>query len=253
VACLFLTVFMMTAEGKPVRPSLRNWVVLFCMGMTGIFGYNVFFLKGLKLIEAGRASVIVANNPILIALLSAAFLGERLNFLKVIGILISVTGAVLAISRGDLPSVLRGGFGWGEINIFGCVASWVAYTLLGKKVMSQLSPLAAVSYSSFAGTVCLLPAAWAEGLWAGWPYSVSDWANAFFLGFLGTVLAFVWYYQGIQRLGPVRTVLFINFVPIFAIIFAKILLGEPLTLSLAAGAILVSSGVYLTTLGSRRA
>jgi drug/metabolite transporter (DMT)-like permease len=253
VACVFLVVFMLRAGEKPVRLSWRNGVVIFCMGMTGIVGYNVFFLKGLKLIEAGRASIIIANNPILIALLSAAFFGERLNGLKVVGIALSVTGAVLAITRGDLPYLLRGGFGWGEINILGCVASWVAFTLLGKKVMSQLSPLSAVTYSSFAGTACLIPAAWAEGLWTAWPYRTADWANAFFLGFFGTVLAFVWYYQGIQRIGPARAGLFMNFVPLFAILLANLILGEPLTASLAIGALLVSSGVYLTTLGSRRA
>jgi drug/metabolite transporter (DMT)-like permease len=253
VACVFLVVFMLRAGEKPVRLSWRNRVVIFCMGMTGIVGYNVFFLKGLKLIEAGRASIIIANNPILIALLSAVFFGERLNGLKVFGIALSVTGAVLAITRGDLSFLLRGGFGWGEINILGCVASWVAFTLLGKKAMSQLSPLSVVTYSSLAGAACLFPAAWAEGLWTAWPYSAADWANAFFLGFFGTVLAFVWYYQGIQRIGPARAGLFINFVPLFAILLAYLLLGEPLTASLATGALLVSSGVYLTTLGSRRA
>jgi drug/metabolite transporter (DMT)-like permease len=252
VASLFLAAWMLKSGERPVRPTGRNALLVLLMGMTGIFGYNVFFLKGLKLIEAGRASVIVACNPILIALLSAAFLRERLNALKIAGILISVTGAVAAITRGDLSSVFRGGFGWGEVHIFGCVASWGAYTLLGKAVMAQLSPQAAVTYSSIAGTLCLLPAAWAEGLWAGWPYRAADWANAFFLGFFGTVLAFVWYYQGIQRIGAARAGLFINFVPIFAVLMAYVLRGEELKASLAAGALLVSSGVYLTTLGSRR-
>jgi drug/metabolite transporter (DMT)-like permease len=66
------------------------------------------------------------------------------------------------------------------------------------------------------------------------------------------VLGFVWYYQGIQRIGPVRAGLFINFVPIFAVLLSVLLLKEPLTLSLLAGAVLVSSGVCLTTLGAYR-
>lgn len=53
---------------------------------TGIFLYNIFFFKGLKLIEAGRAAIIIANNPICIALLSVCFFKEKLSFLKIIGI-----------------------------------------------------------------------------------------------------------------------------------------------------------------------
>jgi drug/metabolite transporter (DMT)-like permease len=222
------------------------------MGMSGIFLYNVFFLKGLKLIEAGRASIIIANNPIFIALLSALFFGERLNLMKITGIFISVTGAVTVITRGELWTGLSGGFGWGELYIFGCVASWVAYSLLGKSVMSDLSPLAAVTYSSVIGAVCLFPAAVMEGLWDARHFSPLAWVSVFYLGFFGTVLGFVWYYEGIQRIGPVRAGLFINFVPVSAVLLAYLILDEPLTISLLIGAILVSSGVYLTTLGSRR-
>jgi len=221
--------------------------------MTGVFLYNVFFLKGLKLIEAGRASIIIASNPIFIAVMSALIFHDRLNRLKVAGILISVSGAVTVITRGEFQSGLGAGVGWGELFIFGCVASWVAYSLLGKSVMSDLSPLVAVTYSSVIGAVCLFPPAVMEGLWDSGGYSFAAWASIFYLGFFGTVLGFVWYYEGIKRIGPVRAGLFINFVPISAVFLAFLILGEPLTLSLLIGAVLVSSGVYLTTLGSRRA
>jgi drug/metabolite transporter (DMT)-like permease len=60
------------------------------------------------------------------------------------------------------------------------------------------------------------------------------------------VLGFVWFYQGIQRLGAMRAGLFINFVPVSAVLLAFLILGEPLTASLLAGAALVTLGVYLT-------
>ena len=252
VASAFLVALTLRMEKKLHRPSPRHLISLFLMGMSGIFLYNVFFLKGLKLVEAGRASIIIANNPIFIALLSALIFGERLNLMKVAGILISVTGAVTVITRGKLWTGLSGGFGWGELYIFGCVAAWVAYSLLGKSVMTGLSPLAAVTYSSVIGAVCLFPAAVMEGLWDARNFSLTAWASVFYLGFFGTVLGFVWYYEGIQRIGPVRAGLFINFVPVSAVFLAYLILNESLTVSLLIGAILVSSGVYLTTLGSRR-
>jgi drug/metabolite transporter (DMT)-like permease len=252
VASACLVAVLLKMEKQVARPSGRYLAVLLVMGMTGVFAYNVLFLKGLKLIEAGRASVIIANNPVFIALMAAVFFGERLNLLKVAGILVSLAGAVTVITRGQLSSLLNGGFGWGELFILGCVASWVAYSLLGKIVMTRLSPLAAVTFSSVAGTVCLFPPAVMEGLLTAEPYPLAAWVSIVYLGFFGTVLGFVWYYQGIQRIGPVRAGLFINFVPIFAVLLSVLLLKEPLTLSLLAGAVLVSSGVCLTTLGAYR-
>lgn len=253
VASVFLVAFTWRMERKLSLPKRRQLIPLLLMGMTGVFLYNVFFLKGLKLIEAGRASIIIANNPIFIALMSALIFRDRLNLLKVVGILISVGGAVTVITRGEFLGGLGGGFGWGELYIFGCVASWVTYSLLGKAVMSDLSPLAAVTYSSIVGAVALFPAAVMEGLWDSGSYSPAAWASVLYLGFFGTVLGFVWYYEGIRRIGPVRAGLFINFVPVSAVFLAFLILGEPLTVSLLFGALLVTSGVYLTTLGSRRA
>ncbi|MBW1777118.1 MAG: DMT family transporter [Deltaproteobacteria bacterium] len=252
VASVLLTILLFRLERPLSFPGKKHLFPLFVMGMTGVFLYNVFFLKGLKLIEAGRASIIIANNPIFIALMSAVIFRERLNVLKIAGILVSVSGAVIVITRGRILEGLGGGFGWGEIYIFGCVASWVTYSLLGKAVMAALSPLAAVTYSALAGALCLFPPAIQEGLFDGQPYSFQAWVSIFYLGVFGTVLGFLWYYEGIRRIGPVRAGLFINFVPISAVVLSFFILGEPLTLSLLIGAVLVSSGVYLTTLGAYR-
>jgi drug/metabolite transporter (DMT)-like permease len=60
------------------------------------------------------------------------------------------------------------------------------------------------------------------------------------------VLGFVWFYEGIKKIGPTKAGLFINFVPISAILMAFLFLDEPLTFSLLVGALLVTTGVYLT-------
>jgi len=247
IASTFLFVVLLKEERK-LPPITRGQVLpLILLGLTGVFAYNVFFFKGLKLIEAGRAAVIIANNPILIALFSALLFKERLTLIKTIGILLSVTGAVLAISRGNPASLLQGGLGWGEVFIGACVLSWVTFSLLGKTVMAGLSPLTSVTYSAAIGAAALFIPACYDGLLQGlMHYGWSAWIGVFYLGFFGTVLGFVWYYEGIQAIGPTKAGLFINFVPISAIILAFIILDEPLTISLIGGAVLVSTGVYLT-------
>lgn len=246
VASVFLVCLLIRTEGKLTLPSRKQIFPVIMLGLTGALLYNYFFLKGLKIIEAGRASVIIANNPIFIALFSAYFFKEHLNPVKIIGIIVSVAGAVIVISRGRILEVLQGGIGMGEIYILGCVASWVAFSLIGKAVMNGLSPLQSVTYSSVAGALLLLIPAFMEGGFGFLNHSFGEWALIFYLGFFGTVLGFLWYYQGIQKIGPTRAGLFINFVPISGILLGAAFLGEQITPSLLIGTVMVSSGVYLT-------
>ena len=246
VASFFLILLVWKAEGKSALISRRQILPVILLGLTGVFCYNVFFFKGLKLIEASRAAIIIANNPIFIALFAALFFNEKLNALKITGIVISVSGAIIAISKGNVLEILQGNLGMGEVYVFLCVASWVIFSLLGKTVMTALSPLSSITYSSISGTILLFIPALKEGLTNCIYYSVSDWWNIFYLGFFGTVLGFVWFYEGINQIGPTKAGLFINFVPISAILLAFFILGEPLTASLLIGTLLVSTGVYLT-------
>jgi drug/metabolite transporter (DMT)-like permease len=247
IASAFLCLTAIKMEGR--LPALRSQHLfpIFLLGMTGVFAYNVFFFKGLKLIEASRASIIIANNPIFIALFSALLFKERLTSMRLTGILISITGAVVVITRGDWHLIVNGAVGWGELFILGSVASWVTFSLLGKVLLAELSPLTSVLYAALSGTLCLAVPAWQEGLLTTWTsYTAADWVALAYLGFFGTVLGFVWYYQGIQRIGAMKAGVFINFVPISAIIFSFFILHEPLSPSLLFGAAMVLSGVYLT-------
>ncbi len=238
-------------EGKlPILKKEQMIPVIF-LGLTGIFTYNFFFFKGLKIVSAGRAAIIVATNPIFISLLSAHFFKEKLNWIKIAGILLSVIGAITVISNGSLFEMFQGSFGWGEVYILGCVFSWVAYSLIGKAVMSSLSPLVAVAYSSVVGVLALFLPAFFEGIVQDFVYfSKLDFIGILYLGLFGTVLGFLWYYEGIKNIGPMRASLFINFVPISAVLLAFFILSEPITLSLLIGTVLVTFGVYLTNTAS---
>jgi len=247
VASVFLLALTWKLEGTLPKLNRSQIVALAALGMTGIFTYNVLFFKGLKLIEASRASLIVATCPVFIAVFSALFMKERIGLIKGLGVIISVCGAGVVVSKGSLSEIFRGGLGRGELYILCCVLCWVAYSLIGKAAMKSLSPLACVSYSAVFGTIALLvPAAFEGLLQNAWHASLVDWLCIFYLGVFGTVIGFVWYYQGVERLGPTKAGLFINFVPIFAILSALLILGEAVTLSLAVGAAMVISGAYLT-------
>jgi drug/metabolite transporter (DMT)-like permease len=235
-------------EGRLQPLRKKQLLLVFLSGMTGVFLYNVFFLTGLQTMMASRASVIVASNPVFISLFAALlFRGERLTPVKIIGIVLSVSGAVYVISRGNPADILQGRLGRGEMLIFGCVLSWVSYSLIGKVVMKDVRPVSAVTYACLFGAAALLPPALFEGM-AGslGDYSMPAWLSIVYLGFFGTCLGFVWYYEGIKQIGPSKSAVFINFVPISAVIMSFFLLGETIDASLLLGAALVLSGIYLT-------
>jgi drug/metabolite transporter (DMT)-like permease len=246
VAVVLLLMLTLRAERGLPRLSLRQFAAVLLLGLSGVFAYNVFFFSGLKEVEAGRAAVIIANNPISITLFSVLLFREKIGVRRLLGILISVFGAIVVITRGNIAGIFSEGFGRGEFYIFCCVLSWTAYSLVGKAVMRKLSALVTVAYSSVAGTAMLLPLALREGMpgdLAG--YSRVDWLGLAYLGVFGTVVGFTWFYQGMSVIGPVRASQFINFVPVFAIILAFLILKEPLTRSLIVGTALVITGVYL--------
>jgi len=78
------------------------------------------------------------------------------------------------------------------------------------------------------------------------------WLSIGYLGIFGTVLGFLWYFEGIQQIGASRAAIFINFVPINGVLLATLILAEPLTSALLLGGVLVVSGSWLTNRPTRR-
>ncbi len=235
-------------EGRLQSLRRTQFFFVFLSGMTGVFLYNIFFLTGLQTVPAGRASVIVASNPVLITLFAALlFRGERMTLMKALGVVLSVSGAVYVITRGNPGEILQGAIGRGELLIFGCVASWVAYSLIGKVVTRDVLPVSAVTYACLIGTAALFPPALLDGMAGNLGcYSMNAWLSIGYLGFFGTCLGFIWYYEGIREIGPSKAGVFINFVPVSAVILSFFMLGEPIDASLLIGTAMVLSGIYLT-------
>lgn len=247
IATLALAVLTRMIHGRIPIPSRRQWLSLLLLGMTGIVSYNILFFIGMQNIEAGRASLIIALNPLAITVAAAIFLDEKLSFMQFGGILISLTGALFVISNGHPWSIFSGGFGIGEASILGCVASWTTYSLIGRNVLKTLSPLVSVFYSSLIGTLLLFPFALNNNLTTNiLTYSIYDWASLTFLGLLGTAVGVSFYYRAIQKIGASRSSVFINLVPFFSILLSWLMLGEAMKFSVLSGGLLLLTGVYLT-------
>jgi drug/metabolite transporter (DMT)-like permease len=249
-ACLLaLTLYK---EGGLPRLRPPQVLAVLVLGLTGVFAYNVLFFEGLKTVAAGRAAVIVTCNPIFTALAAAIVFREPLNRWKIVGILLSVSGAILAITQGQPWRILSDSITWGDAAFLGCITVWVVYSLVGKRMLRDISPLAAVTWASLVGTVALLIPALNEGLWSTVGHTPTPaWISIAYLGILGTVVSFTWYYEGIRAIGAARAAVFINIVPVSAILAAYFLLDEPIHLSLLVGGLMVGCGVYLANKPTR--
>ena len=247
LASFFLVLFVFKIYGKFTRVNFSQFLLIIALALTGTAGYNFLFFSGLKFITASRASMIDSLNPSVITILSILMFKDKFTKFKFIGIILSLTGALIVISKGNLQAILQNNIGAGELFILGCVICWSSFTVLGKIIMKDLKSIIAITYACLAGTLILILPAYKENVLQNFmQYSVEVWLSVFALGFLGTALAFTWFYEGIDKIGPSRAGIFINFVPVFATLMGVLILHEKLSSSLVIGAIFVVSGVYLT-------
>jgi drug/metabolite transporter (DMT)-like permease len=244
-AALILLVLLRLRARRLPRPSPRETVLVIGLGLLGIAVYNVVFSAGLSMVEASRAALIVPTNPAFTALFAALFLKERLGAVRAFGIALCVLGALWVLSRGNLLQLASLEPGLGELLLVLCIFMWCAYTLLGSVALSGLPALALTAYVMTAGALMLaIPAAFEQAplarvTWQGW-------AALGYLMVFGTVLPFLWFYEGVKALGAARASQFINLVPPLAVAEAVLILGEPMTPALYVGAALVVAGLYLT-------
>jgi drug/metabolite transporter (DMT)-like permease len=232
-------------SGWPRLTRERLPGVLF-LAATGVALYNALFFSGLARISASRAALIVACVPSTVALYNAIVLRQPTGAVKSLGIALSLFGVAVILSGGHVITLVTQGADAGDLLILGCVVTWAAYTIGGGRVMRQDTPLSAVTWSCILGCAMLLPPAAYQGLAqqaAGASWLI--WGNLLFLGVGATGLAFTWYYDGILALGAQRASVFINLVPVFAMLMGSALLGETIGLSLVLGGMMVLAGVYL--------
>ncbi|WP_235893909.1 DMT family transporter [Oceanidesulfovibrio indonesiensis] len=247
IASIFLLWLTKRVEGRLPGLNRTNWLQLALLGLTGVFAYNAFFFTGLQTTTAGRAALIVAAIPAVLSVYSAIVLKEPFPPRKIAGVLLSFLGVALIVSDGNPAALFDQGLSRGDLAIFGCVASWSVYTLAGRRAMTRFSPHTSVTWSCVLGSLFLLIPALANDLpqvtfHAGW----LDWLCFIYLGVFATGMAFSWYYEGVKAVGPSRAGVFINLVPVTAVVLGFLILGEPLSHSLLAGGGMVMAGVWLT-------
>jgi len=230
---------------RPVgRADLPGLVVL---GLAGITVSTGIFYLAVALTTASNAVILTASTPVLVAVGGHLFFGERLRRLQWLGVACSALGVLLTVTRGELR-VLEAPPSLGDgIVLLGQVA-WAVYTLYGKRVLARLSPLAATTAAYLIGTAVLVPiAVLTAPLFPAARFgSAVAWGVVVFQGTVG-VLSHIWYYRGVQTVGPAVSAIFMNVQPLIGVLLAQVFLGERLSIAQGLGIAAILGGVWMTT------
>jgi drug/metabolite transporter (DMT)-like permease len=250
------------ARGKQVRwfpKDRQSWKTLTLIGLTGVFGYQIFFMHGMRLTAAGDASLIVTFNPIFTVLLAAPLLGQPISRKMFAGLACGFIGVAVVTGwspNTDLPFNERI---LGDFLILLAALNWALTTNMTKRMMerrkgeAEASTLEIVVWYSLLGTLMLTPLA----AWETWHYglpepTMKDWYAILYLGALSTVLAYYWFAMGIEKLGATAAASYVFLVPVFGVLGGVLLLHEKVGWTLIVGFILIVSGVRLVQRESER-
>ena len=228
-----------------VRSGWRQYLVLGALGMW-ICGAWVYI--GARTTAAVNIALIYALSPVLIALLSALWLRERLGRPQTLGVVLSLAGVVHVIVQGRWTALAEVQWVAGDAWILSATLSWTLYSVLLQRWPSPLSPMARLAVVSAAGVVVLLP-------FTAWEMAFSSMAALTWRG-LGLAIvaallpgfsAYLAYSVMQRELGAARVGVVLYLGPLYAAGLAWLVLGESLHGFHAAGMGLVLAGIYLVS------
>ncbi|MGH8598392.1 MAG: DMT family transporter [Gammaproteobacteria bacterium] len=238
--------FIMRATGTRIGSMKRFAVTFALLGLTGICLHNVLVFMGVEHTQANRANVIFATIPIIVAVIDGLFLGNRYHRGAMFGIATGILGTAIVMTDGALPNLFDGAIGIGEWLVLGSAASWALYSIIGRAVLREVSPLVVTYLAVLFGLVLLVPFVSLDS--EAIPRLIRDPAALGMIAFLGvfnSALGFLWYSEAVAGLGAMATSAYINLVPVFGVVLSALLLSEMPSVSLLTGAGLVIGALIL--------
>jgi len=229
-----------------VLGSVRGRVLAFTFfsGIIMFFLYPILSFSALQKIPASTNSILVATSTIFVALISALVLDEKLGRLNYSGVLVAFTGVVFVVtSTGGMLEA-------SSLNIFGCLlslagaVSMASYTVMGRRILASLDPMAATFIASLSGSIFLIILVGAtEGYRELATMSLMTVALTLYWGILGGICYFFFYYC-LKRIEATRASSFTYFSPLFAVLLSHFILREEIKTFFVLGMVLILTGVW---------
>jgi drug/metabolite transporter (DMT)-like permease len=227
----------------------RNWRHFLLIGvMNSAVPFVLYSIAALYL-PAAMEAIFNSMSPMFGALFASLWLGEKLTLPKIAGLVLGIAGVVVMSSLGNLPANLETG-----LAIVACLLAPMCYGLAGvyiKKRAAGVKPLAIAGGSQLLGGLALMPFLLVSPLRVA-ALSTAVVALVVAFALLCSALAYVIYYKLIADVGPTRALTVTFLIPVFAMLWGALLIGERVTVSMAAGALIILAGTFLVTAPRRK-
>ncbi|MFB9326714.1 DMT family transporter [Paenibacillus aurantiacus] len=244
VAVCFLFPITQLVEKPDWRAVLRKWKLLLVMSVFGIIGYNFLLYEALRFTTSMNAALVNAMNPALIMLLSALVLRERVTAKHSLGLLLSLFGVLLVLTKGQLGQLLHLDYNEGDLLMLLAILVWSIYSIVGRRAAS-IPPIAATAMSALFGLALLMPFAFAFGAF-DFEVNRETATGILYMGIFPSVGSFIFWNAAIREIGASRAGIYLNLITVFTAVFS-VLMGQSITVAQVLGGLLVFAGVYVTT------
>ncbi len=248
IATLVLAPFALPAlrgQGALLR---RHAGILFILSLTGIAVFQSLVYLGLRSTTAVNAVLINSSIPAFFLLCSWLIDRERASWRQIAGMLVSLAGILIILSRGRpaalLELELHAGDGW----ILLAMPVWGIYSVLLKRRPLELGGLPFLFVISLAGVLMLFPAVALLALQAParWP-APEEALGVLYMGLMASVVAFIFWNRGVAAVGANAAGFTIHLLPAFGTLLAILFLGESFAAFHAVGIATILAGVLLAT------
>jgi len=245
LAFLILLPFAWRRAARDWPAMVGAWKVILLISFFGIACFNTMLYRAVHTIPAINAALIQSAMPGFIILVSLILLRERVTAIQILGTLLCMIGAAVVVLRGDLGALRTLSVAQGDVIMLAAVVLYALYSVL-LRWKPDVHPLSILVYTFGLGVLMLLPVYIWEHHAVGPVPTTPDalLAIGYVAAFPGVVAYFCWNY-GVATIGPNRTGLFINLIPIFATVLAIGWLGESLRGFHALGMAAIFGGMIL--------
>ncbi len=243
LAVLFLSIIALKQK-KSFAINLHDHSYIFILALIATFHLWIQ-LNGLKHTTASNTGWIIGITPVFMTLLGIIFFKEKITFTQLIGILISFTGLILLISKGDISSI---DFitNKGDFLILASSFTWSVYSFVNKKISVHYSPLMTILYLFLMMSIILLPFTInSENINSLFHLSISGWYSLIFLGIFCSGLAYVLWAQAMSEMESSKVGAFLYIEPFVTVFTAWIFLKEEITFLTMFSGIIIIVGVIL--------
>ena len=234
---------------RPVKTSIsgKDYLRLLFCAIMGITFNQTFSIRGMSLTSPIHASLLVLTTPIVVSILAAIFLKERLTNLKILGLSLGITGGALLILSRDSSNTLAKQETIGDLFIILGAFSYASYLVTIKPLILKYSAMHILQWVFLFGGMISVPLGWNSFRLVQWSeFDALSWFCLVYVVLGATFLAYLLMNYSVSKLGAGITASFIYLQPFFATVASMILLHEQLTFSKMLSATIIMVGVFVT-------